>query len=791
MKATRMFIGAAVCALAGLCPASYGAVPTAHHHANGVTLPDGLRVAHTRWQAAARHGSDGQRAVPQLLVQQRAGATGAKAVRLGTGAQSFAIDARTGTAYVSSDEGTVSVVDVRHCNARRSRSCKGPIAELAGPSDGIGVAVYRRSLYVASGVGGTNGLVSVYDIAHCRVADISGCGSAVAKMPVADIPVGLAVDRASGTLYVGNVADHVDVLDLRSCRRADLSGCGSADVGSIPATNGPVFPTLGVNHTLYVPANGPGADGSGDSVHVIDLRHCHVGDIAGCGASEATLPADGGAVVAHLDKRTGTLYVQNQGADTVSVLDVRRCTGARHSGCSQTPPQIPVGANPSGGFVETRDGRMYVANSDSDTLSTFATRECRAGDTTGCPTSPPRTARANGAPFWLAYDARTRTIFTVEHSGRALGVLRSTVCSHGRRGCQHLLPSIAGDEQQLAVTSVHTWYGTDEKGNLTLTDTRACTPRHARRCAAAAIHTSEPNTSFGQLVADDRTHSLYMIANDPDTFRGSLVVLDTGTCNARVHTNCSPVAPAMPLPDFTAVIALDPSTHTVYVSTQADSTLQVVDGTRCNAKRQTACSAPVGQVPLDGVAFGVAVDPSARTVYVSEFGADFDSDIVYAVNSTHCRSTDASGCGHAPKQFTSDLAPLGLVVDTTRHSLYVLASGGGDQEGKIDVYDTRTCNARGIRRCTPTDAFQVGRSPYVGALDPRTDRLFVADFEHAAVSVIGTRRCNASITRGCRDRQLDVGDSPADVAIDPRTHSVFVLNGLYQRTSYVDTRVRP
>ncbi|WP_375496838.1 YncE family protein [uncultured Jatrophihabitans sp.] len=738
------------------------------------------RLRNTRQRALERH----------VASPQGPSARGARSVPLGTSTQSLTVDAQTGTAYVSSDEGTISVVDVAHCNIRRASSCAGPIAELTGPAEAIGVAVYRKTLYVTSGVSGTDGAVSVYDITHCHAGDVAGCGAAVATVPLADIPTGATVDSSTGTLFVGNTADHIDVLALASCRAADVSGCGSTVVGSIPATDGPVYPTLDARtRTLYVPANGPGADASGDSVHVIDIRHCHAGDTSGCAAPEASLSADTGAVFSLLDQRTGTLYVENQSATSVSILDVRRCTGSQQAGCAQTPVDVPVGDNPSGGIIETVDGRLFIANSDSDTLSTFNTRWCRAGVTSGCPTSPPPTVRADGAPFSLDYDPATGTIFTVEHSGKALGVLDANLCGPSGRGCRHLLPSIAGNQEQLADQGVHTWYGVDDDGNLTLTDTRVCTAKHAARCASAAVHTSVPNTSGGQLVADDSTHSLYLIQTDQDTFRGSLVVLDTRTCNARVHTDCSPVAAPMPLPNYTAVIAFDPSTHTVYVTTQDDSTLQVIDGTRCNAITQTACSAPVGQAPLDGNVYGVAVDPSSRTVYVSEFGSDFDDDVVYAVDSTHCKATDVTGCGQTPKQFTSGLAPLGMVVDRAHHTLYVLANAGGDHEGQIDVFDTRTCNARGTGGCTPAAAFDVGRAPFVAGLDPVTHHLFVADFEHAAVTVINTRQCNATRTTGCRDRQVEIGDTPGQVAIDPATHSAFLLAAHYNRSYYLDTRL--
>ena len=148
-----------------------------------------------------------------------------------------------------------------------------------------------------------------------------------------------------------------------------------------------------------------------------------------------------------------------------------------------------------------------------------------------------------------------------------------------------------------------------------------------------------------------------------------------------------------------------------------------------------------------------------------------------------------SGCGRTPKQFTSGLAPLGLVVDPAHHTLYVLANAGGDKGGQVDVFNTRTCNAQGVHGCTPAAAFDVGRAPFVAALDPVTEHLFIADFEHAAISVIGTGRCNATNTGGCSDRQFDIGDEPGPVAIDPLTHSAFFFAGQYDRTYYMDTRL--
>ena len=107
--------------------------PTLNRQAPTASASRALAAARpTRWQSAGRSS----------LNMTGHAARGTRGVPLGTATQSLTIVARTGTAYVTSDEGTISVVDVGHCNVRRSGSCAGPVAELAGPSEAIGVAVY-------------------------------------------------------------------------------------------------------------------------------------------------------------------------------------------------------------------------------------------------------------------------------------------------------------------------------------------------------------------------------------------------------------------------------------------------------------------------------------------------------------------------------------------------------------------------------------------------------------------------------------------------------------------------
>ena len=65
---------------------------------------------------------------------------------------------------------------------------------------------------------------------------------------------------------------------------------------------------------------------------------------------------------------------------------------------------------------------------------------------------------------------------------------------------------------------------------------------------------------------------------------------------------------AVPVSKNPVGVAVDPGTHTVYVTNSDDNTVSVIDG----ATRTVTATVPVGKNP-----WGVAVDPGTHTVYVT------------------------------------------------------------------------------------------------------------------------------------------------------------------------------
>jgi YVTN family beta-propeller protein len=172
-----------------------------------------------------------------------------------------------------------------------------PDPALAAAPVGTGPAFaaenYRtHTLYVPDSEDGT---VSVVNLATCSSLNVSGCARQSPVIRVGNLPLGLAVDQATNTVYVANAKDNtVSIINGATCDASDTSGCGQR-----PAT--------------------------------------------------VAVGAFGNAVA--VDPVTNTVFVTNQAArpGTVSVIDGNSCNGSHPQGCAHQPlATVTVGGGPSG-----------------------------------------------------------------------------------------------------------------------------------------------------------------------------------------------------------------------------------------------------------------------------------------------------------------------------------------------------------------------------------------------------------------------------------------------------------
>jgi YVTN family beta-propeller protein len=650
---------------------------------------------------------------------------------------------------------------------------------------GVGIDTVNHTVYVANADGGT---LSVVDARRCNARMVSGCSATPALVTIAGVPLGVAVDEATHTVYVGNVFDTVSVIDGRSCNATTSTGCAAAPV-TVAAGPGPAFPTLDPRtHTLYVPDNGPEADATGSTVSVIDTRGCSAVITTGCGQTPVTTSTGRGPVSATLDSSSGTLYVANQTDSTVSVIDAAACNAQVTSGCSAPAATAPVGADPNSGMaLSPRLGTLFVVNNASDTISAVDLRHCRAHDTSGC-TTRSRTLQTGSTPDWIAFDPATDTLYVSQFLDNIVAVFDAGTCNPRQAaGCRVEAPTVdvGGPASNIAVAAGrHTAYVTQQRtSTLAMIDTHTCNADHLRGCQTPVVRVPL-GVSPRAATVDVGTDTLYVT-----DFRAGLLVIDTRVCNATRHDGCAPVA-TIPVGSSPIALTVNPRTHTVYVADFDDDNIAVIHGTTCNARNQSGCAQPPQLIPAGESPFGVTIDPVTNTIYVADFGHQANSHTVTLIAGAACDAGRPT-CTALPETVTVGLAPSPLAVDAGTKTLYVGNRAANEELGTLSLVNAATCNAGITTGCAGTaPRVSTGLSPAALAIEPTTHTVFSANFGDASVSLVPGSTCNSTQSTGCTGtpRRIAIGNLPADAALDLDEHTLYVTNRLDGTVSVIDSQ---
>ncbi|WP_433567010.1 protein kinase domain-containing protein [Nocardia sp. CA-151230] len=210
-------------------------------------------------------------------------------------------------------------------------------------------------------------------------------------------------------------------------------------------------------------------------------------------------------------------------------------------------------------------------------------------------------------------------------------------------------------------------------------------------------------------------------------------------------------------------VAVDATTHTVYVANYDSGTVSVLDGTT------RAVTATIENIPH---AIGVAVDPQTRTVYVTDYG---DAGKVFMIDA-HTNTVAA----------TIDVGanPDNMAVDPRTHLVYVtnatvdpLAEGQtgartGSKPGSVSVIDPR---ARAV-----TATVGVGIRPIGVVVDVDRSRLYVGNDGDNSVSVIDLSTNTVAAT-------VAAGRGIEGLALDHRSGTLYVANNLGDSVWTIDT----
>jgi DNA-binding beta-propeller fold protein YncE len=698
------------------------------------------------------------------------------------GSEAVAVDPATGTMYVASEtSNSVEVVDARSCNAHRLH-CRGPIASIPTGELPFGMTIdsTTRTAYLANLDADT---VSVIDLRHCHVRDTSGCSDAPATLPVAGHPISIALNRSTHTGYVGTGANSVAVFDTTACNGHHSGGC--VPVASITTGPGPWFPEVdAATSTLYVPHFGIhfDADESGEGMSIVDLRACNATTTSGCGQHPVIAPTGASPLFATVDRTTDTVYVSVNGEGTVALFSRGTCRAGHTTGCSAGPVATAlVGPEPQNLALNRRTSSLYVM-SDADTVGVIDTRRCNANDTSACDRRVP-TLQAGARPFWMDLDRSTDTLYVADRVDNDVAALDVRHCT-GRQtsGCRHEAPTVAGGDGGVSMDPArHTLYQSlGEEHALGMIDTAACNVRQRSGCRQDVLKTPLGERP-GSMAIDLGTHTLYVV----DQALEQVHVINTATCNVSRRDGCAPIR-SLPVP-AAGLPALNSKTHTVYITQFPLGTVAVIDGSRCNASNQTGCDEPLVSADTGPGPFTLWVDVATNTLYVATH--DGDNHPVAVIPGRACDER-TPGC-RAIAHTAVGVFPIGLASDARTHTLYAANWAFGDEPGSVSIVDTRTCSALSISGCdTVWPRVAAGHGSFGVTFEPSTRTLFTTNNNNASVSVIDVRHCNATDRSHCpaTSPTIAVGYGPVVSMADPIRKTLYVSNTFDGTESMIDLR---
>jgi DNA-binding beta-propeller fold protein YncE len=753
---------------------------------------------------------------------------------VGNGPGFMAVDPATHTLYVTNgfnadgnpDGGnTVSVIDVRHCQADDVSRCKGPWPTLVFASDpnadpsGVAIDQQTDTVYVADPDDNT---VAVFNGATCNAETSAGCGQTPAMVPVpVGFPVAIFDDPADNTLYIPNgVEDDVSMLDTATCNATDLAACPTTPVSTVAVAGNPVAGAVDAStHTVYVTVCGDpdfGCPAGPNGVSVFDASTCNATVQSGCqlGLLPTAIPPFG----VQVDPANQTLYTAG-GDNAISAFDLRRCNAADLAGCATDTPGTVTLPGPFLAValwvaVDPANHSVYVTNQKDDSVIVVNAKVCNGSDLAGCATLDPPEIHTGADPEVLTLDPDTQTLYTANQVDNDVSVIDASRCdAQTASGCRARVPetlspagaSVSSTLQEVNSTlqelaadpAVHTIYVANGANTVSMLDSRACNAHRPAGCGATA-----PTVSVGgyprAVAVDPVTHTVY-VANAGAGTSGTISVFDDRSCNATSQAGCATVS-SINVPDGNPDgIAVNPLTDTVYVAVVTSDggadLISVFNGATCNATVTWGC----GQTPVN-VATGpdgggqsveyVAVDQQTNTVYATSVVTinftPFAGDTVYVIAGPSCDAANTAGCSNPPATISvgsdplfGDANPFGIAVDQATDTIYTANIADGEGPGTVSVIDGATCNGQNTGGCDQIPASApAGFGTAAIAVDPATNNVYATNIEDTSVTIINGNTCNSTNQKGCENTLTRpiVGDYPAAISIDSQVGTAYVAD---------------
>ncbi len=355
------------------------------------------------------------------------------------------------------------------------------------------------------------------------------------QIRVGVFPTGIAVDSATGTVYVGNgTTDTLSLIDGATCNARTTVGCGQR-VAAVTAG----FDPIGV---------------AVERVDEHDLRRERLGCV-------------GGRERPSLQRRESL-----------------RLPRAARERPGREVPAVPRGRREDPHDLR-RERRLELALGDRRP-------PLQRGLDGGLPPAEghdparPRALRARrerADRLGLCHEPRSADPLCDRHPAlqrRRRQRLRAGA-RHGERR-----PDAGRDRDRHPTNTI---YVTGETSNdVSVIDGKTCNGRDQQGCIRKPFRTPAGLGARG-IAVDEQTETVY-VAN---TGANTVSVIDAATCNGTVHSGCGRRAVTAPVGSSPRRIAVDEATNTIYVTNAFSNTVTMLDGRTCSSRAHTGCREPL------------------------------------------------------------------------------------------------------------------------------------------------------------------------------------------------------